>query len=554
MTPTPKDPLRADFRNFLYVVWKHLRLPPPTPLQYAIAYLLQHGPRRLVLQAFRGVGKSWVTSAYVCWLLYCDPDIKVLVVSGSKDRADAFSTFTKRLIAEMDILAHLRPRPGQRDSNVAFEVGPAKAAHAPSVKSVGITGQLTGTRANVIIADDIESANNSLTQLMRDRLAEAVKEFEAILSPGGTILFLGTPQSEMSIYNVLPERGYTTVIFPARFPTAAQRARYGERLADYIVEQVEKNPLLAGTSTEPTRFSEQDLMEREASYGRSGFALQFMLDTTLADGNRYPLKLGDLMVMGLNPTMGPAKAAWGSSPELVINTLPVVGLAGDRFHRPAFIDKEWMPYQGAVMAIDPSGRGADELGYAVVKHLNGLLYATRVGGLQNGYSPENLEALAKIAREQGVNLILIEDNFGDGMFTALFKPALMKHYACTIEEVHSTGQKERRIIDVLEPVLNQHRLVIDEKVVRDDYNPERVNYQLMYQLTRITKDRHALRHDDRLEALAMAVKHWVGRMAQSVDDAAARQREALMDAELAKFMASVLGREPRGPMWVDPLG
>lgn len=552
MTPPPKDPLRADFRNFLYVVWKHLRLPPPTPIQYAIAYLLQHGPRRLVLQAFRGVGKSWITSAYVCWLLYCAPDIKVLVVSGSKDRADAFSTFTKRLIAEMDILAHLRPRPGQRDSNVAFEVGPAKAAHAPSVKSVGITGQLTGTRANVIIADDIESANNSLTQLMRDRLAEAVKEFEAILSPGGTILFLGTPQSEMSIYNVLPERGYTTFIYPARFPTPAQLGRYGDRLGSYITEQLETNPALAGTSTEPGRFPEMDLLEREASYGRSGFALQFMLDTTLADGNRYPLKLSDLMVMGLNPVMAPTKVAWASSPDLVLNTLPVVGLAGDRYYRPAFIDKEWAPFQGAVMAIDPSGRGADELGYAVVKHLNGVLYATVVGGLHGGYSPENLTLLAKIAKDQAVNLVLIEDNFGDGMFTALFRPVLSKHYVCTIEEVHSTGQKERRIIDTLEPVLNQHRLVIDEKVVRADFQPDRAQYQLLYQLTRITKDRQSLRHDDRLEALAIATKHWVGRLAQSVDDAAARQREQALQAELNKFMEGVLGRRPTGPMWVNP--
>jgi hypothetical protein len=84
-------------------------------------------------------------------------------------------------------------------------VGPADAAHAPSVKSLGITSQLTGSRADIIIPDDIEVPNNSATQVMREKLANAVKEFEALLTPKPTsrIIFLGTPQCEMSIYNEL---------------------------------------------------------------------------------------------------------------------------------------------------------------------------------------------------------------------------------------------------------------------------------------------------------------------------------------------------------------
>ena len=44
--------------------------------------------------AFRGVGKSWVTSAFVVWLLYMHPNIRILVVSASGTRAKAFTTFT----------------------------------------------------------------------------------------------------------------------------------------------------------------------------------------------------------------------------------------------------------------------------------------------------------------------------------------------------------------------------------------------------------------------------------------------------------------------------
>ena len=54
---TNQNPL-ADFRKFLYVVWKHLNLPSPTDVQYDIAKYLQHGEKRMVIEAFRGVGKS----------------------------------------------------------------------------------------------------------------------------------------------------------------------------------------------------------------------------------------------------------------------------------------------------------------------------------------------------------------------------------------------------------------------------------------------------------------------------------------------------------------
>jgi hypothetical protein len=96
-----------------------------------------------VIEAFRGIGKSWLTAAYVCWLLWKNPQHKILVVSASKDRADAFSIFVKRLIETIPELAHLKPRGDQRNSNLAFDVGPATPDQSPSVKSVGITGQLT---------------------------------------------------------------------------------------------------------------------------------------------------------------------------------------------------------------------------------------------------------------------------------------------------------------------------------------------------------------------------------------------------------------------------
>lgn len=532
-----------DFRNFLYLVWKHLNLPNPTPVQYNMADYLQNSPRRCVIEAFRGVGKSYITSAYVVWRLYLDPDVKVLVVSASKVRADDFSTFTQRLIYEIPILGHLIPKEGQRNSKISFDVAPAKASHSPSVKSVGITGQLAGSRADLIVADDIEVPNNSATQTMREKLAESIKEFDAVLKPEGKIVYLGTPQTEMSIYELLPERGYEVRIWSARYPKETQRERMAGRLAPMLQDALDRDKTVEGKPTDPQRFDEDDLVERELSYGRSGFSLQFMLDTSLSDQDRYPLKLSDLIVLPCNTTKAPENIIWGRLPQNEVKDVPNVGLNGDKIYAPQQVIGDWIPYTGSVMAIDPSGRGADETSYAVVKMLNGNLYVTKAGGIQGGYSSETLQGLANIAKAEDVNMIIIESNFGDGMFKELLTPYLIKTHPVTVEEVRHNIQKEKRIIDTLEPVMNQHRLIIDTKVFEDDYKSAQIyaadkatRYMLFYQMTRVTRDRGALSHDDRLDALSMAVGYWVEQMAADAQKEIAYRKSELLDKELDRFL------------------
>ena len=533
----------GDFKNFLYVVWKHLDLPAPTPIQYEIADYLQHGDRRIMIQAFRGIGKSWICAAFVLWLLLRDPQLKILVVSASQDRSEAFAQFVKQLIASMPLLARLKANVGQRDSMVQFDVGPSKPAQAPSVKAAGITGQITGSRADIIIADDVEVPKNSLTQLMRNRLSESIKEFDAILTTQrdkNRIIYLGTPQTEMSIYQHLGERGFVTRTWTARVPTQEQVDRMHSVLAPSILGMVGERKFLQATDT---RFDNEDLMEREASYGRSGFALQFMLDTNLSDADRYPLKLGDCIVHDCNALEAPVRLIWGSSPEQVINDLDSVGLVGDAWHRPIKLSESWSPYSGSVMFIDPSGRGADETAYAVVKYAHGTLHLTRVGGFKDGYGEETLKGLATVAKTEGVKLVLIEPNYGGGMFNELFKPVLNETHKCGVEESPwAKGQKELRIIDTLEPVMNQHRLVVGRSVIEADLAVAKQDqqYSLFYQMSRITKERGSLAHDDRLEAVAGAVFYWVEAMARDVNKAEDSHRDKMQDAELKRFKKGLM--------------
>lgn len=552
----------TDFRVFLVQVWAFLSLPDPTTVQLDIAKQLQHGERRLIVQAFRGVGKSWITVAFVLWNLLLDPEKKILVVSASQSLADDFSKFCKQLILGMPLLHHLAPRMDQRNAAISFDVGPASPSKDPSVKSAGITGQITGSRADLIIADDIEIPKNSYSHTLREKLAESVKEFDAILKPGGRVVYLGTPQIEQSLYSRLEKRGYVAMVWPAEVPTNVEN--YGGRLAPFVLRRIAAGAK-AGDPLDAGRFSREDLLERRISYGATGYALQFMLDTNPADAERHPLKLRDLIIEDVDAELGHLRLVWGQSRELTLETLEAGGFDGDRYLRSAWKSPEMVKWEGTVMAIDPSGKGNDETAYAVVRHLKGQLYLVASGGFRQGFAESTLEALAHVAAFHRVNYIVIEENYGGGMFNALLKPHLLRvkdpdgnplPAGSILDEewkgVWSSNQKELRILDTLEPLIQAHRLVVDRRVIEADLEVQRQNerYSLIQQMTRMARVRGCLPNEDRLEALAMACKYWQDRLSRDQEKVVGQHHDEAMKKELEVFMRHALGRKPVSPKWV----
>lgn len=511
--------LRGNFLKFLWYVWTRLLLlPKPTRVQLDIARFLVGGGKRRFIQAFRGVGKTFLTAAYVVWRLWNNPDLKIMIVSANEAFATEIASFIKQIIdheAGDELWPELRARPGQRSSALIFDVGPAKADKSPSVKAVGITGQLTGSRADLVISDDVEVPKNSETETMREKLETKTKEYAAILKPGGEIVYLGTPQSEQSIYRKLPEKGYEVRIWPARYPVADKLPNYHGFLAPMLQADLAANPelskpvasLIGGAPTDPNRFTDLDLLERETEYRQAGFLLQYQLDTTLSDAERFPLKTRDLIVMDVDRKIAPAHLVWGSSPEQVIKDIENVGFDGDRLHRPMHTSKDFLPFTGTAMHIDPSGRGRDRTTYVVTKFLCGFIFVTAWGGYSDGYGPTTLAALAEIAKDHEVNVIVTEDNFGDGMFGKLLETHVNAVHPCRIEGVRAKGQKEARIVAALEPVMRQHRLVMDTNVLRADLMAP-VAHRGLFQITHMSSARGALKHDDMADVLAMGVTHW----------------------------------------------
>jgi hypothetical protein len=563
----PLPPELWPFPHFLCYLLRELNLADtPTLRQIEVADWMENGPDRSITTAYRGLGKSFASGGYALWRLRHDPFTeKILIPAATAEKAEEVATFMARCIRDVDILRCLEPRPDGRSSIKAFDVGPAVIDQSPSVRTVGILSpSLTGKRCTLALPDDIETLNNSITPLKQERLAQAVTELEAIIKPddpgfdpnaprdytqGGVrqifprqIRYLGTPHLESSLYlRLVRERNYAIRFWPARYPNPGDPA---------------------GDPTDPERFGHHELLKRETRMTRASVQLQYQLNCRLSTLDRYPIRLADLLVMDLDGKALPEVVVWASSPELRIQELLCVGLGADRYyHRPAVVNG-WVPQDETwrcVLAIDPSGRGSDELAWAVIAELNGNFFLLESGGTTRGYEPEVLSMLAARAKRWQVNYCVAESNMGDGMFTALLSPAMAKVHPVSIEEVRVSQQKERRIVDTLAPLVQQHRLVVSSELIRRDYHdaerdPETGHQRsLMYQLSRITVDRGSLTFDDRIDATALGVKFFTDAAAQDQEKAkAARQdeledtmRQAWFDETGSSIDALALGWKPQ---------
>lgn len=592
-------PAFEDFRNFLCLLWDHLGLPEPTPAQLEIAHRLQYGAdsvewetlssleqaalmsnvREDIIRAFRGVGKSYVTVGFAIWLLMRNyRDEKILVVSATSGKAKQFVSQAKGILESMSLVQWLLDGAREkgayrRDQAEEFDVTHASLSQVCSVTARGITGQITGNRATTLIADDIEIEKNSLTEDSRQRILNTVRsDFIPITKTEhgkGDILMLGTPQTEESVYNVMvKEMGFRCFTIPARFPKEDKVKNYEmvyeetgatiNILAYYLRDMFRRGEITYWDPTD-TRFDMEELASVEAK-GRSSFALQYQLDTALADAERYPLRQRDLITFSVHPLKAPLTIQWGlhNDGKNVPSDIPNVGFSGDGFLRPLFVDTEWAPYDGKVLFVDPAGRGKDQTAWAILAKLGGTFYLLHVGAVQ-GDPTTAMRQIARDAKNYDVNIIEVEPNFAPGVWISAFQPILSEEWpgGCSVEESEwARGQKETRIIDTLEPVMTQHRLVVDETVIRREVTlrGEDGVYSLLYQLTHITRERRCLKHDDKLDALAGAVAHYTMSMAQVQSETRQAVLDERMDQELEDFYEMFEQRSPgfrRGPRQAD---
>ena len=532
-----------DFRNHLWACFKYLGLGEPTAAQYAMADALQNGPKDMQLQAGRGFGKSVITACLASWFLLKDANATILVVSATGNKAAEFISMTRRIMDLVPYCEHLRPGDHTTDNAFAFNVEARdKIGQDKSCFARGISSQITGSHAEYVIGDDIEIEGNCETAASRQKLLNKVHEFEQIRNVGGRVIFLGTPQIKESIYNTLKDN-YVVTKFPAVMPDLNIESEIED-----VNEWVLQSGLETGAPTQPERFPTEVLLERQAKIGPRLFSLHYKLDTSLADAAKYPLKLSDLIVIDVHPEMAPEKVVWASS--TANRTIPSFGLAGDKIYDPMWIAPNFTPYTQTAMFVDPSGRGKDETAICIASTSNGFIYIHELLGLEGGYSNVTLQQIAKLAYQYNIKLIRVESNFGDAMFCQLLRPIIGETCGqVAIEDFRVTGAKETRMINALEPVMAQHRLVFNSKAIKDK--------ETQHQITRLTAQRGSLRHDDRVDALSAAVSFWEDTLGLNVDHAVAKNREKERQAEVDRWLSDnrvygLLSNKVSGAMRLHP--
>lgn len=494
-----------DFRNHLYFCFKHLGLGEPTKIQYELAREIQEGPPDAIIAAGRGTGKSTITACLASWEWLKDPNLTFLVLSNTQGKAIDFVSQARKILSVVPYCQYLVPRDIDKDNALGFNLAVrTKFTQDLNCAARGITGQITGLHADRVVLDDIEIAGKNETPVGKETLLKKLAELESIRNKGSRVIFLGTPHYQDSVYNVLKE-SYPMIKYPAEMPDESVPAEL-EDVAPWVLG-LDIEP---GDATQPERFSKDELASRRAKIGPSHYALQYKLVTSLADADRYPLKLRDLIVMDLDSEVGPDKIVWQG--QNAMRDVPNFGISGDHVSEPMYISNNYINYQHSHLCIDPSGRGTDETGLCVASVLSGTIFIHELLGIQGGYDDATLAKIARIVNEYKVPLVRVESNFGDGLFTKVLIPYLMQHCGKVgVEEYRVKGQKELRIIETLEPVMAMHRLCIARKAIKNQDN--------QIQLTRLHKGRGALKHDDRVDVLAAAVEFYKSHMTLDTNQA-----------------------------------
>ena len=551
------EQLRKSFAFCLTETWRLCpdNLPTPDRIQLDMADFMQNGPKRRGIRGFRGLSKTWLACAYLLWRFLRDVDERALFTSQNRSHAVGSLHMVRDWIDFIPFYRHLAPNPQstQRDKSDMLDMGPSSANRVASITAIGITGQLPGIRASIIVPDDVETNENTLTHEQRARLLVRMDEHENIVFPDGDIIYLGTPHHEDTIYDELVDRGYTFRTYPIVYPRPDEMV---PGLAPILQEDLDTGRAQPGDPIWPERFDRDFCVAKQAAIATHTWAMQFMLRSNLAESERYPLKLADFIVYPTHRDKAPASIAWGQGDHTgstAITDIASVGFGTDQFYAPIMTDPTWMLYHGTKAYIDPAGLGKDEMAWAICGQLHGNLYIKYVDGVHGGATHENLEKIVLSLRDHGATELVIETNFGGDMLIRLIDPVIRRFmvrredanprfpngWACSVIGTHSTGQKELRIINELEPPLKQHRIIIDPSVARDTI--------LMKQATRLTKERNCLEHDDRIEALAGVVGLFKDLLDQ--DDAFLSQRRE--DREREDLARQYMGYRMRKPAcWI----
>jgi len=176
-------------------------------------FLMEEDSHQLVLWP-RGHQKSTLIAYWAAWWLIKHPESTIIIASATADLAEKQLGFIKDTILDTPIVKKywkelISDEEGKRsmwrNSEIAVD-HPRRAQEGirdPSIKAVGMGGNLTGFHGDVVLLDDIVVDENSQTKTERDRVKRWASLLVSILNPGGMVKAVGTRYHPDDLYNDL---------------------------------------------------------------------------------------------------------------------------------------------------------------------------------------------------------------------------------------------------------------------------------------------------------------------------------------------------------------
>ncbi len=448
----------CSFGLFLSI-WNKIQGYQTPDVHFKIAYWLEHswinGDKQLVLMAFRSCGKSTLVGLFVSWLLLNNPNLRILILAAESILARKMVSNIRRIIEKHPLTKGLKPRAPEQWGSDRFTIERPLELRDPSVLARGITSNLTGSRADFIICDDVEVPNTCDTRAKREELRERLSEIDFILTQGGTQLYVGTPHTYETIYNDNPEEFLEGFNF-LKVPVLDKDLR----------------------TVWPQKFTEKALVKLKEKSGPNRFDAQMMLKPVNIIDSRLDFSR-------FQPYEGHLDYSESQ-------TLPILKLNGVRlisssaWWDPAFGSEKG---DGSVVAILFTGED-DNLYVHDVSYIKNLLEKNQ------DEATHQCQEICKLVRQFYLPSITLETN-GIGKFL----PAILRREIakaglnCAVREVANHRPKDLRILEALDAPLAANMLYLNKKIYDTPFPSE----------VREWRPNSPRNRDDGLDALAGAL-------------------------------------------------
>ena len=436
------------FRQYLWL-WNKAQGYTTPALHLEIASWLEEawhrGDERLLLMVFRDAGKSTLVGLFCTWLLTIDPNLRILVVAAEQNLATKMVRNVRGVIERHPVARSLLEPVAGAWAADALTIRRPRELRDPSMLARGIGANLTGTRADVVISDDVEVPNTVDTATKRDELRRRMAELSFILVPGGVQLCIGTPHAHDTIYADPEGRDEEHRPFLADY----------RRLVRPILDE-------RGHSRWPERFPLEKIRDLEREVGPLRFKAQMMLQ---------PVDMREIR-------LDPARLVPFTAEIEVTSANRRRGLALDG--RPLkTVNCWWDPAFG-------SAQGDGSVVAVVFCDVHGTYWCTDVVYLR--HDPNIAEQVDEatqlcrqviaVARRHHCPAITLETN-GIGRFlpNLLRKTVHALHVPLAVREHTATRNKDQRIVEAFDPVLAARSLKVHSRVLETRLVEEMRDFQ-----------------------------------------------------------------------------